>query len=121
MLRPPLVLRISLPHEQAIPGASLATAIIHGLDDLGRKLAYGHPYDELSRIGLAYNAGTVDVRARSQLPPMQAITFTYLSRILKVIWDLSVEYGYLTWKFDVFQIKDTSETLIGNVALHYDP
>ena len=85
------------------------------------KLAYGHPYNELSRIGLAYNAGTVDVRARSQLPPMQAINFVDLSRILTVIWDLSVRYGYLTWKFDVFEIEGPSEILIGNVALHYDP
>ena len=91
------------------------------MDYIGVRSAYGHALDDVSRQGYAWNDGTVDVRAQSHLPPLQAITLASLSRVLRVVWDLSTEYGFRTWKFDVFEIKNRREILVGTVALHYDP
>ena len=86
-------LHISLPHDQQIPGESLATAVIHAMDFLSIQSNYGHGFDELTRQGLAWNHGPVDIRARSQLPPMQTITKADLSRILRIVWDLAGQHG----------------------------
>ena len=117
---PPFVLRIELAHNQVIPGESLATAIIHAMDFTSSKLESGHGFELLSRTGLAWNDGTVDVRARSQLPPLQGVSYANLGTIMRVIWDLSKQYGYKTWRFDIFVEGGMREVLVGTVAFHYD-
>ena len=166
---PPFTLHISLPHDQAAPGESLATAIIHAMDLTVMKLAAwvilsqhlcphwmhftrsatrlgsicsedvlrtsslcpqeemltsrsysGEGFDYITRAGIAFNDEIVDLRAKSQLPPLQAISYASLGRILRVIWDLCKQHGYRTWKFDIFVEQGPREVLVGNVALHND-
>lgn len=118
---PPFTLHISLPHNLDIPGESLATAMIHAIDFTLLKTVTGTGYEFLTRAGEAWNEGSVDVRARSQLPPLQAISYANLGRILRVIWDLSSKSWYKTWKFDIFVEEGAREVLVGVIALHYDP
>ena len=117
---PPVTLHISLPHDQDAPGESLATAIIHAMDFTLMKLVAGEGFDYVTRAGIAFNDEIVDLRARSQLPPLQAISYASLGRILRVIWDLCKKYGYRTWKFDIFLEQGPREVLVGTVALHND-
>ena len=117
---PPFTLHISLPHDQDAPGESLATVIIHAMDFTLKQLANGEGFDFVSRAGIAFNDEIVDLRARSQLPPLQAISYASLGRILRVIWDLCKQSGYRTWKFDIFVEQGPREILVGSVALHND-
>ena len=80
----------------------------------------GEGFDFVTTAGLAFNDEIVDLRARSQLLPLQAISYASLGRILRVIWDLCKEHGYRTWKFDIFVEQGPREILVGTVALHND-
>ena len=80
----------------------------------------GEGFEFVTRAGIAFNDGVVDVRARSQLPPLQAISYANLGRILRVIWDLCKQHGYNTWRFDIYVEQGQREVLVGTVALHND-
>ena len=98
----------------------MATAIVHAMDFALEKVAVGQSFDLLTRAGIAFSEESVDVRARSQLPPMQAVSYTNIGRVLRVVWDLSKQFGYKTWKFDIFVEGSAREVLVGTVALYYD-